>query len=284
MIFYETYKQCVLQLSKIYQQREAENIVHALLEDITGLTKTERLVNKNLRLSKQQQSKLKQSLKLLLSNKPLQYVLGYAWFYGNKFQVNKHTLIPRPETEELVDMVIKKTQHTKINILDIGTGCGCIAISVKKNLPLAVVDAIDISSEAIKVAERNAQTMQAPINTIKLDFLKHEAVKILPKYDVIISNPPYIKQSEAVTMHKNVLLHEPHRALFVPENDALIFYECIAAFAQNHMNTNGCIWVEINESLAAETKAIFTQKNFVTSVIKDMQNKNRIIIAEKMKD
>ena len=267
------------QLSTIYSIREAQQISNLVLEDITHLTQTERLVAFEQDLSPYQIHRLENHLHQLKQHKPIQQVLGYAWFCGNKFFVNEHVLIPRPETEELIDLIINENENTAINILDIGTGSGCIAISLKKKIPLANVTAIDISAFALQVAHQNAENLHQSINIKQLDFLNEESWIELGNFDVLVSNPPYIKQSEQIEMAENVIKHEPHVALFVPDDNALIFYKKIAEFAKNHLREDGVIYVEINETLRKETAEVFTNKGFQTKIIIDMQEKNRFIKA-----
>ncbi len=267
------------QLSTIYSIREAQQISNLVLEDITHLTQTERLVALKQDLTPHQIHRLENHLHQLKQHKPIQQVLGYTWFCGNKFLVNEHVLIPRPETEELVDLIINENKNTSLNILDIGTGSGCIAISLKKKIPLANVTAIDISAFALQVAHQNAENLHQTINLKQLDFLNEESWIELEKIDIIVSNPPYIKELEHKTMQQNVLAFEPHVALFVPDDDALIFYKKIAAFAKNHLRDDGRIYVEINEALGKETAEVFANKGFQTKIIIDMQEKNRFIKA-----
>jgi release factor glutamine methyltransferase len=237
----------------------------------------------------------------LLSHRPVQYVLNEAWFYNLKFEVNESVLIPRPETEELAELIIKETKHqnqkvrnTKYEVpsdrtsyfvpptsfLDIGTGSGCIPITIKKNIPEAELTAVDVCSEALHIAMNNAVTHETEINFQLLDFLDENKWKELGMFDVIISNPPYIKTSESKTMNEHVLQYEPHKALFVPDDDALIFYRKIAAFAVTHLNPNGKIYVEINQQLGKETAAVFEEKGFKeVELLKDMSGNERFVVC-----
>jgi release factor glutamine methyltransferase len=230
----------------------------------------------------------------LLSHRPVQYVLNEAWFYNLKFEVNESVLIPRPETEELVDLIIKevKTKQSTIHhlpvgrqgspftILDIGTGCGCIPISIKKNIPEAEVSAVDVCSEALHVAINNVIIHETEINFHLLDFLDESKWNELGMFDIIISNPPYIKNSESKTMSSHVLQYEPDKALFVPDDDALIFYKKIADFAFTHLNSGGKVYVEINQQLGKETAEVFVERGFKDIVLlKDMSGNERFVIA-----
>jgi release factor glutamine methyltransferase len=221
--------------------------------------------------------------------------LNEAWFYGLKFEVNESVLIPRPETEELVDWIIKEvrgkkyevrrtaaahaTHHSPLTLLDIGTGSGCIPISLKKNLPDAEVSAIDVCSEALHTATTNALNNETEINFLLLDFLDESKWNTLGQYTIIVSNPPYIKTTEANTMSKHVLDYEPHKALFVPDDDALLFYRKIADFAMQHLHHGGAAYVEINQQLGKETVELFQQKGFTVELRKDMSGNERMVKA-----
>lgn len=272
----------VQSISSIYNTREATNVSNVLLEHITQLTKVERIVKANENLTPQQFQQLEQFVIQLQQHKPIQQIIGYSYFLNNKFLVNEYTLIPRPETEELVQLIINENRNRAIKILDIGTGTGSIAISLKKYLPNTTITAIDISSNALQIAKKNADNLNTEINFLQFDFLDENNWQQLNKYDIIVSNPPYISYEEKAEMKQNVLLHEPHTALFTPNNDVLIFYKLIAQFAQQHLTTNGKIYVEINEHLASETTKVFAAKGFATNVIQDFQQKNRIVTAQKL--
>ncbi len=275
----EASKHITSELIKIYSSREAKNICNLLLEEITNLSSTERLINKDIQLTDSQITLLENSIKQLLQHKPIQQILGYTWFAGNKFIVDENVLIPRPETEELVEAIILENKGKEISILDVGTGSGCIAISIKHHLSKANITAIDVSTKALDIAQQNAKKNGVSIEFMQLDFLDEKFWNKLPQFDIIVSNPPYIKEMEKQEMSENVLQHEPHLALFVPNSDALIFYEKIAAFAQKYLKKDGAIWVEINEALGKETAEIFTNKGFQAIIKKDMQKKERIIKA-----
>lgn len=208
----------------------------------------------------------------LLNRRPVQYVLNEAWFYNLQFELNESVLIPRPETEELVHLIIKEIQtrsstihYSRFTILDIGTGSGCIPITIKKNIPEAEVSAVDVCSEALHVAVNNAVKHETEINFQLLDFLDQSRWNELGMYDYIISNPPYIKTSESNNMSSHVLKFEPHKALFVPDDDALIFYRKIADFALKHLKPGGSVYVEINQQLGNETADVFNSKKVFKS-------------------
>ena len=266
-------------LTEIYAQREAHNICALLLEHITSFSKTERLINKELQLNQLQFKQLENALKMLMKFKPIQQVVGYTWFAGNKFFVNEDVLIPRPETEELIGQIVRENKNKKLSVLDIGTGSGCIAISLKYQLPNVNITAVDISTQALKMAEKNAKSIGVSVDFIQLDFLDENTWTRLETFDIIVSNPPYIRDNEKQEMFDNVLQYEPHSALFVPNDRALIFYEKTASFAATRLNAGGMIWVEINESLGKETLEVFTGGGFKAELKKDMQQKDRIIKA-----
>jgi len=270
----------LLQLEMLYDKREAANITDWVMEHITGRKKTDRLLDKQQILTDVLIAKLDIILKQLATHKPIQYVLGEAWFAGMKFYVNEHTLIPRPETDELVNWIKEEVQNTKYEVrilLDIGTGSGCIPIALKKKLAGLSVMSIDVSKEALAVAQQNAASLQADINLLNIDFLDEANWDRLPVVDIIVSNPPYIKQSERITMSKNVLDFEPAIALFVPDEDALLFYRMIALFGKTHISKQGCIFLEINEGLGKEVVELYETYGYKVELRKDLQGKDRMV-------
>lgn len=208
--------------------------------------------------------------------KPIQHILGIADFYGLQFIVNHNVLIPRPETEELVHLIIVNHKNTAVDILDIGTGSGCIAITLKCKLPMANVSAMDLSLNALAIADKNAIKHKTAITFFKDDALKLTA-KNYPQYDVIVSNPPYIAEREKTQMESLVLNHEPHLALFVPNKNALIFYEKITDFAITNLKPAGTLYFEINQNLAQETKDLIESKGFEVSLLKDLNDNFRMM-------
>ena len=272
-------------LQKIYDQREADSIAELVMEKITGLRKIDRILEKNRTLPEHNIQLLKQFTADLLKHTPVQYVLHEAWFYGLKFFVNENVLIPRPETEELVRWVVddlKSTEERSNRILDIGTGSGCIAISIKKQLPGSNIDACDISAGALQIAQKNALDLGAEINLIELNFLDRAHTHLLPNYDCIVSNPPYVPLKDKATMRDNIINFEPHLALFVDDNDPLIFYRAMANFAFDKLSTGGKIYVELHENLADATANVFHEKKFSSVEIrKDMQGKSRMLKISK---
>lgn len=280
------YKQLLASLYELYDNREAANIADWIIEHVSGQNKMNRILNKELPLTSAQQEDLQHKQSQLMQHKPVQYVLNESWFAGLKLYVNDSVLIPRPETEELVDWIVKdcRNQHPddtpSLHILDVGTGSGCIALALKKQLPGCLVSAIDISSGALEVAKRNGINHQLNINFIQANFLSEYERQGLTKYDIIVSNPPYIKRSEAGSMSNNVLQFEPALALFVPDEDALIFYEAIADFASTHLAQDGAIYVEINEMLGDAVINLFRAGGLSQTMLKkDMQGKHRMIKA-----
>lgn len=221
-------------------------------------------------------------LMLLREKKPIQYILGETEFYGMRFFVNENVLIPRPETEELIEQILLTSHPKKATILDIGTGSGCIPVVLKKHWPDAEITAIDVSEKALALAQINADYHQTNIDFQPFDFLK-DPFENLGKFDFIVSNPPYIAQSESAEMLAQVKKFEPEMALFVPDDNPLIFYQKINAFAQEHLNPNGKIFVEINQHLAQETQAIFEENFEKVALIKDISGNFRIISAELLK-
>jgi release factor glutamine methyltransferase len=262
----ELYRQYLQYLQSIYSSSEAAVITDWVFEKLVGLKRADLIKNPGQSLNTTIETQLNQSLEALLQHKPVQYVLGEAWFYKMKLIVNEEVLIPRPETEELVQLVIDdygfrldslqtegsgftSAEAHPISMLDIGTGSGCIAVALKKSLPDIRMHAIDISVGALSVAKINAMEQQADIQFLQVDFLNEGQWKQLPVFDVIISNPPYIPFNEKDKMDKNVTAFEPHTALFVPDKTPLLFYEKIAAFGKKHLQINGKIYVEIMKIL-----------------------------------
>lgn len=279
MTIAEKQKEFVEALSPVYDTREARNMVQILFEDVLEMDTSKLALEKFRILTKPQQQHLDTLLERLLKQEPLQYVTGLADFYGLKFKVNKHVLIPRPETEELVEWIINDNKHKgAISIIDIGTGSGCIPITLKTQMPQFIVSALDISAEALEVAGQNAILNNAEISFFTCDVLTGP----LPGggYDVIVSNPPYIHTNEQQLMRNNVLEYEPHLALFTPTDDVLIFYKRIVALAKTSLKAGGLVYVEINEAKGEEVKQLFLSAGFTDVVVKkDMSSKQRMVRA-----
>ena len=272
-------QQLQIQLKTVYEEREAANITDWVMEHITGKKRINRLLDKQLLLPEEQQNNLLKITTELLTNRPVQYVLGEAWFAGMKLYVNESVLIPRPETEELVEWIeeVCSLEFGVRSLLDIGTGSGCIPIAVKKKMTEVSVTSVDVSKEALEVAKQNAETLDAEVHFLGFDFLNEALWDSLPVFDVIVSNPPYIKQSEEKNMAKNVLDFEPLIALFVPDEDALLFYRKISAFAKSHLTRKGMIFLEINEALGKEVVALFENDGYVVELKKDLQGRDRMV-------
>jgi release factor glutamine methyltransferase len=268
-------------LRTIYPEGEASQITDWIMESLTDSKKTERMFYKNAAITDKEESQLRQFAERLMRHEPVQYVLNEAWFCGLKFYVDKNVLIPRPETEELVEWVISNCKFPvdTLSILDIGTGSGCIPIALKRKLRKAEVWSCDISEAALQVAKKNAETIGVDVNFLLLDFLNKEKRDQLPLFDIIISNPPYVPEKEKQQIRPNVLNHEPHTALFVPDNDALVFYKAIAEFGKDHLKPDGVIYAEIHEYLGEVVSNLFNSGGYRTVIKKDMQGKERMVKA-----
>lgn len=266
-------------LTPLYGNREAANIAQYLAEEHFGKP----FVRTNPTLDATQQLWWEAASKRLLSNEPVQYVLGKAWFYGRQFTVTPAVLIPRPETEELVETIIKSNPSPGTRILDIGTGSGCIAITLGLELPQIEIFAIDNSPSALEVAAQNAATLEAKVSTLCADILHFEAfADTLPGFDVIVSNPPYIDPADRETMHPNVLQYEPQSALFADHSDPLVFYTRIGAFGMQKLQSGGHLYFEIPETRAAEIQTRLTTLGYHhLTLLPDLQGKPRILIAQK---
>jgi len=284
MTFIQLEKEFLDALSEIYDTQEAKSLAWLSINASCKLERAKYLSIRDEEIPEPELNKLLDILKQLKISIPLQYILGETEFYDLKFKVNPSVLIPRPETEELVDWALITLREMKgesevLKVVDIGTGSGCIPISIKKFIPLADISAIDISKSALITAKQNAEINQTDINFIEDDILcPNKVFFINNQYDLIISNPPYVRESEKLQMHQNVLNHEPHNALFVPDNQALIFYKAIADFAFNYLKKTGILFLEINESLAQETVDLLIETGFKTAEIRqDIYGKNRML-------
>ena len=267
-------------LKNIQDEQEIESFFFILTEYLHNLKRVDLALNPNFELSDAEVEKWNIILADLQQEKPIQYITGEAWFYGLKFEVNENTLIPRPETEELVEWIIEsqksKVQSQKLEILDIGTGTGCIPISLKANLPQANVSAIDVSEQALEVAKRNATSNKVEINFIQTNIL--EVLDLNQNFDIIVSNPPYVRNLEKQEIKKNVLDYEPHLALFVEDTDALLFYRKITQLALKNLSPNGLLFFEINQYLGKETVELLENLGFKNIELKkDMYGNDRMI-------
>jgi release factor glutamine methyltransferase len=273
-------------LDGLYDDREAATIAAMVMEFVTGKSKMDRWLVKSETVSDNHLDRLQHFTNELRTGKPVQYVLGEAWFEGLCLNVNEYTLIPRPETEELANLCaswvstnFNNKQH--IQILEIGTGSGCISIALHNKIPTAIITAVDISAGAIEVATSNAATYNAPIQFKTLDFLDKTYWPDLGSYDIIISNPPYIAENEKTNMAGHVLDFEPHTALFVANNNPLIFYNAIANFGNTHLSSGGALFVEINQALGPQTQDVFVKNNYTAVLKKDLFENDRMIVATK---
>lgn len=280
----EAYQSILSSLAGNYEQRELKNVAHLIIEHITGFSNTERLLHKNKELTIQQGKILKKVIIVLKKNTPIQYVLQEAWFAGMKFFVNKSVLIPRPETEELVEWIVENKNEIdckESGILDIGTGSGCIAIALKKKLSPIPVAALDYQMKIINLAKKNAAANNVEITFYKKNILKIFSTQSLPVFDIIVSNPPYVLKQEIEGMEDRVWGHEPHAALFVPDNDPLIFYKAIIDFASTHLKKTGYLFFEINPDFAHALQHVLEVNGFTKIQFKnDMQGKLRMVSAK----
>jgi len=269
------------ELKSHYAQDEIENFIVYAFEKHLGFSRIDLILKAETSINESLLLRFNNIVKELKQYKPIQYILGEAMFYGIPLIVNEAVLIPRQETEELLRLILQEKSATKhINILDIATGSGCIAIALKKNIPNAIVSALDVSAQALAVAQANATKHKLDIAFIKADIFTYGG-NSNDKFDVIVSNPPYVLASEKAMMHKNVLNYEPHLALFVSDSNALVFYEAISKFAKQRLNQKGKLYFEINEALGNEMKILLTENGFKNIVLKkDLNNKSRFIHCE----
>lgn len=301
MQFKQLSKKFKTHLSSLYQEGEVQALLLVMLNHFLNFSRADYLLKKDHEISSSDLLKFEAVLKELKGGKPIQYIMGETYFYGLKFKVDQSVLIPRPETEELVEWILSvcSTQFSVdslankiithqseiVNILDIGTGSGCIAIALKKHLPNTKVYALDIAEDSLKTAKQNAELNNVAIEFIQDDILNPIAIGSIfsildSKFSIIVSNPPYVKEDEKPEMHHNVLANEPHGALFVSNENPLIFYEAIANFALKNLKNNGLLFFEINEYLGKQTIDLLKAKNFKNIELrKDMQGKDRMIKA-----
>lgn len=263
-----------------YGTRETEWMIRDIMEYLKGYSAVDIVLHREDEVSLFITNRIKKIIMRLLENEPLQYILGEARFCGHKFKVTPATLIPRPETQELVDMIVKENQQTDLSVLDIGTGSGCIAISLARALKFPKVRAIDISPAAIDVAKENAINLKVKVDFIEKDMLQLDGMEDSCIYDIIVSNPPYIAESESSGMDANVLDYEPATALFVPDDNPLLFYKAITDYACYALKPEGRLYFEINPRYVNELSKYISDKGFSEiNVYKDMQARNRFITA-----
>jgi release factor glutamine methyltransferase len=259
--------------------RESESTARLLLEHYLEISYTDIILNGSIIVNHELNNAINIAISRLNTGEPIQYILGYTYFLGRKFTVNSSVLIPRPETEELVHHIIKYNKLTNLSVLDIGTGSGCISISLKKELPApSIIHAIDIHRAALDTAAKNAVNLDAEIFFIEKNIL--EATSLHHKYDIVVSNPPYVLESEKEYMNRNVLNYEPPKAIFVPTHDPLIFYRKIVELAKASLNPQGKIYFEINQSFGNEISTLLQKSRFTQiNILKDLNNKERIVEA-----
>jgi release factor glutamine methyltransferase len=285
------------ELDAIYDKKEVDNFFFMLLDSFFNIQRITVALQPELTVSDKETDSFFKATNDLKKEKPIQYIIGETEFYGLPFKVSESVLIPRPETEELVAWVIDEVEDVEgINILDVGTGSGCIAISLAKNLPKAKVFALDVSKDALIVARRNAKLNDAEVEFFEADILNINVIakeerlwqsesieKKLPRFDIIVSNPPYVRKLEKAQLKNNVLKHEPHLALFVKDDDPLLFYKSIIRLSIQILTPNGQLYFEINEYLGEEMMRLLNQGSFVDVKLKqDIFKKNRMITATRI--
>lgn len=270
------------ELDAVYAKEEVDTFFYRCIEHYLNLERFVLVLQPNFTLTKEEESPLFKALARLKQEEPLQYILGVAHFMDLEFEVNRDVLIPRPETEELVEWILSDyhlKQESDLKILDIGTGSGCIAIALAKNLPKAKVYALDVSREALELAKENAMSNGVEVTCIQNDILVPDLQSGLElNFDIIVSNPPYVRELEKSQIKKNVKDHEPHLALFVPDQNALLFYKAIVDFAQKSLGKNGTVYLEINQYLGEETKQLLETHTFVeVELRKDLYGNDRML-------
>jgi release factor glutamine methyltransferase len=277
----ELYRNFLVELQSVYDLGEATVITDWVFENIASIKKSDLIKNPLQQVPAPVIKKLKEKQEQLMLHQPVQYVLGQTSFYNMQFQVNHKVLIPRPETEELVNFVINswRFESRQVSFLDIGTGSGCIAIAIKKNLPSSKVMALDVSYDALEIASKNAVANKTNVQLTLFDFLDESRWPELMLFDAIVSNPPYIPNKEKEKLDKNVVDFEPHTALFVPDNNPLLFYEKIARFGRSHLNYNGKVYLETHEDYTKDVAALFAETYQQVLVKKDLFGKERMVIA-----
>ncbi|HEY0751046.1 MAG TPA: peptide chain release factor N(5)-glutamine methyltransferase [Chitinophagaceae bacterium] len=284
------------ELLPLYGEGEATAMTNMIMEHLTGLERPARLQKKDEPLNVHQLHHLTEINQRIQRHEPVQYIIGETWFAGMKLYVDKNVLIPRPETEELVQWIVQDVKTagidvfqkkedeadltTTLKILDVGTGSGCIALALKKQMPKAEVWGCDISEEALNVARRNGSDLDIRVDFQGVDFLDRDQQKFLPTADIIVSNPPYVPAKDRESMHHNVKDHEPSLALFVSDDDPLVFYKALAEFGKHRLHNNGSIYCEVYENLGDEVVQLFRYQGYnPIEMRKDMQGKNRMVKA-----
>ena len=267
----------IKELGKTYPEPEINALISIIIRSVFGISELKRLVLSEIPVTGKQQQKIINICRELKDGKPVQYVLGETSFYNCTIKVNSETLIPRPETEELVDLIIRENRGFRGKIIDIGTGTGCIAIALAVNLPGSSVTGIDISESAVALAKENAQLNNVQI-TFTVSDIFDEQVRLPGKTDIIVSNPPYITESEKRLVARNVIDYEPHTALFVPDSNPLVYYRAITMFAVNNLAAGGKIYFEINEAMGNSLVRFLESMGYSKAeIVKDINGKDRIV-------
>lgn len=269
------------QLQGIYPPDEIKSFTKILFENICNIPPYQQVFHKDIEISESQKQKLQEAITRLKNHEPIQYIIGSTVFFNRDFMVEPGVLIPRPETEELMEMIVRENQNKPIRILDIGTGSGCIPVTLSLELPQSTVYSADISEDALCVAQKNIAHNKATVSLIHCDILDDTAIPRLPQQlDIIVSNPPYVMESEKTGMENNVLVHEPHLALFVPDEDPLLFYNRIADLGRTLLKEGGRIYFELNALLAQESAEMMISKGYKqVSLHKDLFGKLRFLTA-----
>jgi release factor glutamine methyltransferase len=284
-------------ISSVYAPGEAANIASLLVEFVSGYDPHRIKTNRKEDILSLDQEVLSPLIERLRAHEPIQYIMNRCWFYGMELYVDPAVLIPRPETEELVEWVLddlkqtspdlfekhslKPDETTRLKIMDACTGSGCIALAIKKNVPLAEVWGTDISEEALNVARRNGASLDIRVDFQGMDFLDLDQQRVLPSVDIVVSNPPYIPRKDKASMQPNVLLYEPPQALFVPDEDAMVFYKALVHYGKHRLHKNGMIYMEVHENLAHEVAELFIANEYKVIIKIDMQGKERMVRAMK---
>ncbi|MEI7422328.1 MAG: peptide chain release factor N(5)-glutamine methyltransferase [Prolixibacteraceae bacterium] len=269
-------------LSSIYAPSEMESLISLILEHVTGYNRLQLHLNQADQLPEPKIMQIMEIVNRLLNHEPIQYIIGETEFYGLKFTVSPGALIPRAETEELVDWIIREEGSKAKSLLDIGTGSGCIPIAIDKNTRMELIEGWDISEDALKLAKHNAVRNNSKVKFSLQNIFQPTGIAASARWDVIVSNPPYVLMEESALMEKNVVDYEPHVALFVPDHDPLIFYRAIAQFANDHLQLHGFLYFEINESQGSQIVELLLAHGFVDiQRRKDLQGKERMIRARK---
>ena len=272
------YNLIVSKLLQIYNENEARQLTKMLLENVIGISFEKIIIDEEITFDESVKNLLDEKIDSLMNYHPIQYVLGKAYFYGREFIVNQNVLIPRQETEELINEIILDNKRSNLKILDVGSGSGCIGISLALELKDATVTALDIDNGALDVSRQNAKRYQVDMKSILADILTQD--KLPDKYDIIVSNPPYVTEKEKKLMRNNVLDHEPHKALFVPDDDPLIFYRRIVSLAKKHSKPGGKLYFEINENFGTDVAKLCKEESFtLIKLVQDINGKDRILKA-----